>query len=417
MKNSGIIVEGLGKRFNRYSSEKPVTIMEAALSGMRRMKPQARFWALRDVSFTIPPGQMLGVIGQNGAGKSTLLLLVGGIGSPDEGSVTVNGRIGGLLDLGAGFHTDLTGRENVFVGGVVAGLTHREVGRRFEAIVEFAELGKFIDNPLRTYSTGMQMRLAFSVAVHTDPKVLLIDEFLSVGDMAFQAKCLKRIAEFKAAGCAIMLVSHSPAQVQQLCDRALWLREGRIVVCGDPKIVVGQYTAEMRSETERRTPARPPQVTKGGSELRVNDNRFGSMDVEITDVRLLPVSEIQGGDRLDIEIEYVSPQPIAAPIFSVSISRHDGKICFDANTENMKLPMPRIQGKGCIKLHIDRLDLAGGQYFVNVGVYEQNWTYAYDFHWQVYSLLVRSLVNDKSILWPPCRWEIGGLQMPFLEPH
>ncbi|MBD0341278.1 MAG: ATP-binding cassette domain-containing protein, partial [Microcoleus sp. Co-bin12] len=297
-----IVVKGLGKRFNRYSADRPYTIMEAALSGWGRMKPQARFWALRDINFTVSPGEMLGILGKNGAGKSTLLQLLGGIGKAEEGTIKVNGRIGGLLDLGAGFHSDLTGRENVLVGAVVAGLTRREAARRFDDIVEFAELKQFIDSPMRTYSTGMQMRLAFSVAVHTDPEVLLIDEYLSVGDVAFQTKCLNRIAEFKTQGCAIVLISHSAAQIQKMCDRALWLKSGEIVAYGEPEVVAGQYLSEMRSETEKRTPMRPPEVTSTGSQLRVNENRFGSLEVEITDVKVLPDEEINTGDGITIEI-------------------------------------------------------------------------------------------------------------------
>lgn len=403
-----IVVQALGKRFSRYRSDRPLTIMEAALSGFRRMRPQAQFWALRDVSFSVAPGKMLGVIGKNGAGKSTLLQLVGGIGRPDAGTIAVRGRIGGLLDLGAGFHTDLTGRENVFIGGVVAGLTRREVAKRFSDIVEFAELEAFIDSPMRTYSTGMQMRLAFSVAVHTEPKVLLIDEYLSVGDVAFQGKCLDRIAQFKAAGCAIMLVSHNPRQIQQLCDQALWLREGRIVVLGDPKIVAGQYDAEMRSETQRRTPERPPQKTRTGLELRVNDNRFGSLEAEITDVRLLPQAELDNGAALCIEMTYESEQPLSAPIFSISITREDGQTCFDTNTEIAKLAVPTLKGKGQMKLYVERLDLVAGKYFVNVGIYEQTWAYAYDFHWHVYPLLIKSSPGEKGVLCPPCRWELDN---------
>lgn len=406
-----IIVQRLGKHFNRYHAERPRTIMEAALSGWRGMKAVERFWALRDISFTVAPGHMLGILGRNGAGKSTLLQLIGGVGRPDEGRVKVNGRIGALLDLGAGFHSDLTGRENVFVSAVVAGLTRREVARRFDAIVEFAELEQFIDNPVRTYSTGMQMRLAFSVAVHTNPDVMLVDEFLSVGDLSFQAKCLERITQLKSEGCAIVLISHDAGQIQELCDEALWLRQGQIVAHGEPEVVAGQYVAEMRSETQRRTPVRPPQLTNTGAELRVNENRFGSLEAEIADVRLLPVSEIKSGEALCVEIEYLSPQPIHAPIFSVSISREDGQVCLDTNTETMGLSLPLIPGKGQIKLHIDRLDLAGGQYFVNVGVYKQDWAYAYDYHWHVYPLLVNSTVSENSILCPPRRWEIGGLHV------
>jgi len=405
-----IIVQKLGKRFSRYHAERPVTIMETALSGLRRLRAQEHFWALRDINFTVSPGEMLGIIGKNGAGKSTLLQLIGGVGHPDEGKVKVNGRIGALLDLGAGFHPDLTGRENVFVCGVVAGLTRQQVAQCFDAIVTFAELHTSIDRPVRTYSTGMQMRLAFAVAVHTAPDILLVDEFLSVGDLAFQAKCLERIAHLKAQGCAIILISHSAEQIEQLCDQALWLRRGQVVAYGEPKVVAGQYLAEMRSETQLRTPVRPPQMAKSGFELQLNENRFGSLEVEITDVRLLPASEINSGDCLSVEIEYQLAKPIDKLIFSVSISCEDGQICCDTNTAAMRLSTLQVQGKRWIRLTLDRLDLTGGLYFVNVGIYEQEWAYAYDYHWHIYPLLVRSTGNtDKGFFRPPQHWEIGAV--------
>jgi lipopolysaccharide transport system ATP-binding protein len=413
--SEAIIVNNLSKQYSRYHAEKPVTIMEAALAGFRRMKAVERFWALRHVSFTVASGEMLGILGKNGAGKSTLLQLIGGVGRPDRGKVKVKGKIGALLDLGAGFSSDLTGRENVFVTAIVAGLTRREVARRFDEIVEFAELAEFIDNPVRTYSTGMQMRLGFSIAVHTNPNVLLVDEFLSVGDISFQAKCLERIARLKNQGCAIVYISHSAQQIQELCDRALWLREGQIVAYGEPEVIAGQYIAEMRSETQKLTPVRLPQMTSMGTELRVNENRFGSLEVEIADVRILPDSEIDSGDSLCVEIEYLSPQSIDAPIFNVSITREDGQICFDTNTTIMGRSLPTIQGKGKLKLWLDRLDLGSGQYFVNVGIYKQDWAYAYDYHWHTYPLLIRSTVSENSILCPPRRWEIGGVQVSTLN--
>jgi len=403
-----IVVKGLGKRFNRYSADRPFTIMEAALWGWWRMKPKAHFWALRDISFSVSPGEMLGILGKNGAGKSTLLQLIGGIGCAEEGTIKVNGRIGGLLDLGAGFHTDLTGRENVFVGAVVAGLTRREAARRFDDIVEFAELQQFIDSPMRTYSTGMRMRLAFSVAVHTDPEVLLVDEHLSVGDVAFQTKCLNKIAEFKNQGCAIVLISHSAAQIQKLCDRALWLKSGEIVAYGEPEVVAGQYLSEMRSETDKRTPMRPPEVTSTGLQLQVNQNRFGSLEVEITDVKVLPDEEIDSGDAITIEIHYSVSKPIGTAIFGVTISREDGQSCFETNTNQMGRLIPLAEGKGKIRLHVDRLDLGNGQYYINAGVYEKGWAYAYDYHWHVYPLYVRSTVHQKTILCPPYHWEFDG---------
>ena len=401
-----ILVENVGKRFRRYHAEKPVTFMEAALKGFQRVKPLDELWALRGVSFEVAAGEMIGIIGHNGAGKSTLLQLLGKVAHPNEGRIKMRGRIGALLDLGAGFHGDLTGRENVFVTAIVAGLPRREVARRFHQIVDFAELERFIDNPVRTYSTGMTMRLAFSVAVHTDPQILLVDEFLSVGDLSFQAKCLNRIAEMKEQGCAIVLVSHDVNQVERLCDRALWLKQGTVVAYGEPMLVAGQYTMEMRSQTQQRTPQQPPKLTHSGTELRVNENRFGSQDVEISDVRLRPNPIIESGDSLCIEIDYQTHQPLDSAIFSIAISQENGVQCLDVNTLDMSIPYVRLQEHGTIRLTFDRLDLVGGKYFVNVGIYKQDWSYAYDFHWHVYPLTVNATLTSKGILCPPIRWEV-----------
>jgi lipopolysaccharide transport system ATP-binding protein len=410
-----VAVQNLGKRFRRYHADRPTTLKEALLHGLRRMAPAERFWALRDVSFSVAPGRMVGVVGPNGAGKSTLLRLIGGVGRPDEGQVTVHGRIGALLDLGAGFHPDLTGRENVFINGVIAGLTRHEVARRFDSIVAFAELEPFIDNPLRTYSTGMQMRLGFAVAAHTDPDILLIDEILAVGDLAFQRKCLDQIAQFKAEGCTILLVSHDANSIQQLCDEALWLRQGKLVAYGPADVVAGQYVAEMAVETRRRTPVTQPVLrTPTGAELRGNENRFGSMEMEIVAVRLLDragllVTELNSGDPLRVEIEYLAPEPIRAPIFGVTISREDGLVCYDTSTDPKGLHLPTIHGPGQISFQIERLDLIGEQYYVDVGVYEREWAYAYDYHWHVYPLTIRSTGGEKGIVRPPHRWEVGDV--------
>ena len=355
---------------------------------------------------------MVGVVGRNGAGKSTLLRLIGGVGRPDEGSVRAHGRVGALLDLGAGFHPDLTGRENVFINGVVAGLTRREVAARFDAILAFAELEQFIDSPMRTYSTGMQMRLSFAVAIHTDPEVLLIDEVLSVGDLAFQRKCLERVAELKGRGCAILFVSHDGNAVRQLCEEAIWLRAGRLVAHGPAQAVVAEYEMQATTETRRRTPlAKPSLRTPSGIDLRVNENRFGSLELEIADVRLLdtrghPVTRLAAGDGLRVEVDYLAPRTMEAPIVSVSISRQDQVICFDTSTEAAGVSLPDIQGHGRMALHIERLDLAGGHYYVDVGIYEHTWAYAYDYHWQVYPLDVESPPAGKGLLHAPSRWDI-----------
>jgi lipopolysaccharide transport system ATP-binding protein len=214
-----------------------------------------RFWALRNVSFTVAAGHMLGVIGANGAGKSTLLSLVGRVMRPDQGLIQLNGRVGGLLDLGADFHPDLTGRENVFTSAIIGGLTHHEVSRRFASIVDFAQLEAFIDSPLRTYSLGMRMRLAFAVMVHLEPEILLIDEVLAVGDISFQQKCLERINQFKQKGCAILFVSHDAETVRQFCDEGLWLQRGQVAAHGRAATVVERYLAAMATEDPMTSPS------------------------------------------------------------------------------------------------------------------------------------------------------------------
>jgi homopolymeric O-antigen transport system ATP-binding protein len=244
-----IAAVGLGKRFRRHRPDRARTFQEAVVRGLHGAGPAPWFWGLRNVTFQIAPGSMIGVIGRNGAGKSTMLRLIGGIGRPDEGTVTVRGRISGLLNLGVGFHGDLTGRENVFVEGVIGGLRRRDVAARFDAIIDFAEVGDLVHSPLRTYSTGMQMRLAFAVAIHTEPDVLLIDEVLAVGDLAFQRKCVDRIRLLKARGCTIVLVSHDSGLVGNLCDEVLWLESGHLVAHGPADEIVSRYSTALDSET------------------------------------------------------------------------------------------------------------------------------------------------------------------------
>ena len=199
------------------------------------------FYALKHVSFTVETGESLAVIGSNGAGKSTLLGLVAGLSQPDEGRVRVDGHVAALLELGSGFHYDLTGRENVRLNSALLGLSRKQANDAFEAILEFSGITEFIDEPLRTYSTGMVMRLAFSVAVHTDPQVLLIDEVLAVGDTAFQAKCFAKLHEFRDAGKTLLCVSHAAAMIRRLCDRALWLDHGELIMTGSVADVTAAY--------------------------------------------------------------------------------------------------------------------------------------------------------------------------------
>jgi ABC-type polysaccharide/polyol phosphate transport system ATPase subunit len=228
----------ISKSFARHAGR---MLLREQLTHWFKRRHRDRFYALKNISFAVESGEGLAVVGSNGAGKSTLLGLVAGLAMPDEGTVTVNGRIAALLELGSGFHPDLTGAENVRVNAALIGLSRRRTAELFDEIVEFSGIGEFIDEPLRTYSSGMMMRLAFSVAINMDPEILLVDEVLAVGDAAFQEKCFARLRRFREAGKTLLCVSHSTAMVREMCDRAIWLDHGELMMSGRVRDVIGAY--------------------------------------------------------------------------------------------------------------------------------------------------------------------------------
>jgi lipopolysaccharide transport system ATP-binding protein len=391
-----IVVETLGKCYARTATHRPRTFMEAALQGFRGLRSDQTFWALQDVSFSVVPGQMLGILGHNGAGKSTLLQIVSGIVRPDRGSVQVSGRMGALLDIGAGFHPDLTGRENVQVSAIVGGLTKREARARFDEIVAFAELEAFIDNPLRTYSTGMQMRLGFSVAIHTVPDVLLVDEFLSVGDLAFQQKCLDRIMLLKNNGCAIVLISHNPEQVQTLCDQALWLENGQVKSYGDPDLISTRYMGKMDLKGQAQ------QLHIYSQEIKIESVKAIKSPYDLSNPEY--TESIDSGDSIMFVIRYHSSQVFPNLAFTLSLVDANGKIVFNTQTGTTNFEVPVNEGIGEIALMIDRLDLSGGEYFISVGAFAPDWSKTYDYQWQRYPFNIHWTPSEDSILNPPRRW-------------
>jgi lipopolysaccharide transport system ATP-binding protein len=393
---AAIHVSGLGKQFRRYHADRPHTLQEVLARGFTRVRSRELFWALRDVTFTVGRGRAVGIIGTNGSGKSTLLRLVAGIGRADTGSIQVAGRIGALLDLGSGFHTDLSGRENVLVAGVLNGLTRDELLRRFDDIVAFAEVGDFIDNPMRTYSSGMQMRLAFSAAVHTDPEVLLIDEVLAVGDGAFQRKCLARISRFKESGCALLLVSHGMGVVQEICDEAIWIDAGRLMAHGAVPDVVREYSLYLRRGTTAHVAAR----ASASSEPDRASTSLSIDGVAVLDGER-PVDMLATGRPLRLDIRFRGTA--RAPLFRVRITREDGLVCFDLRTEQSVVPPPLAQADGRVALVIDRVDLNSGRYRVDVWAYAHDWIHVDD-HW-VSVLVVLGDGLREAALNAPHRWE------------
>jgi len=372
-----------------------------------RFARRREFWALRGLNFEVGAGEALGVIGRNGAGKSTLLRMLGGVGKPSEGRLEARGRMGALLELGGGFLGHLTGRENAVLAGVVAGLLREEVEERIDEIAAFAGIDDFLDEPVRSYSTGMTMRLAFSVVVHSQPEILLVDEFLTVGDLAFQARCRRRIEALRSDGCAIVMVAHGMDQIRELCEQALWLQQGRVRAQGAAAEVADRYEEELRQESLRRTPEQPVKRLPGGVELEARRNRFGSAEVEIESVRLAPGHAIHSGDALAVSIGYRAKRRVESPIFVVAIEDDEGRVVLDANTEADRVLFDEVEGAGELRLEFDRLDLARGEYRLSVGVFERGWEFAYDYHWGAYGLRVEGSVGGKGVLAAPRRWRAG----------
>jgi ABC-type polysaccharide/polyol phosphate transport system ATPase subunit len=356
----------LSKRFilahDRPRSFQDLTL---ALLGRERLSRKDHFWALKDVSFEIAPGQTVGFIGPNGAGKSTLLKLISRIIQPTEGEIEINGQIRALLELGAGFHPDLTGRENIYLNGSLFGLSRAEIQSQLDAIIDFAELGQFIDMPVRRYSSGMFVRLGFSIAVHTYPDILLIDEVLAVGDAEFQQKCLEKIAEFKRRGCTIVYVSHDLKSVENLCSQAFWLEEGRIERQGPADRVIVDYMSAVdgRLEAGLKLLNQPEESARLKERLNIRSVQMLSADGEAT-------WTFRSGEPVQIRIAYECTTRIEEPVFSILIHRSDGVYVSSTNNYNIDpSAIGPIEGSGEVVIDIRELGLYRGDYFLSVGAY------------------------------------------------
>jgi ABC-type polysaccharide/polyol phosphate transport system ATPase subunit len=436
-----IEVARASKVYRRNSHRKQFATLKSALlsrSLISSLEPDETFTALNDVTVTVPKGRTLGVIGRNGSGKSTLLKLVAGITKPTSGSVKVNGRISALIELGAGFHPEISGRENVFINGIMLGLTKKEITRRFDEIVEFAELEDFIDAPVKTYSSGMYMRLGFAVAIHVDPEVLLVDEVLAVGDEGFTHKCLDKFAEFKRRNKTILLVTHSLGLVERFCDEALWLDSGRVKGSGDPMRIVGAYRTSVQDAEEHQIaagdakakqsasaaivspdepasavlPDTPVEVATAPADMfRAAEGRWGSREIEILDVTFSGGQGaghvFQSGEPLDIRISMRAPLPIDDFVIGIGIFNAEGVCCYGTNTSHENLAGQRLHGNVSAVFSIASLDLVEGTYKVDVAVHKLD-GYPYDYHRLLYTFRVKSLSKDVGIYRPQHDWQFSG---------
>ena len=371
MTESAVTVEHVSKRFRLYK-ERNQSLKAALMRGRRATVEE--FWALQDVSFEVPVGSTFGMIGENGSGKSTLMKCMAKILRPDKGSVSVEGKVSALLELGAGFHPELSGRENVFLNGSILGLKQKELVRRFDEIVDFAGIGQFIDQPVKNYSSGMYVRLGFSVAINVDPDVLLVDEVLAVGDEAFQRKCNEKFADLKAAGKTIVLVSHSMGSVHNLCDTVAWMEHGRVKMLDSARKVVDEYTGNVQVDRE---------TDEESGNTRWGDGGGRITHVELLDESGVPQTRFRTGDRVVFRLQYDMDTLIERPVFGLAIHTLDGTHVTGPNTRDCDVVPDHLEGVGHVDLVIDRLLLIPGTYDVTVSLYDFGIMHPYDFRHKV----------------------------------
>jgi lipopolysaccharide transport system ATP-binding protein len=411
-------VDNVSKRFRRQTIQAATSLKTAIVDSIlhrSRLKEDATFQALKAISFTVERGRTLGIIGRNGSGKSTLLKLLVGIYRPDCGRISVQGKVGALLELGAGFHPEFSGRENILINGIVLGLSKREVRQRFDAIVQFAELEGFIDEPVKTYSSGMYMRLGFSVAVHADPDILLIDEILAVGDAAFQHKCFEKIAEFHARGKTIILVSHDLVAVERWSDEVLWIENGMVRERGKPQHVIEMYCQKFDAQEGNATTAECPDVEKEVQEHTAVGvpMRWGNREVEIVSVKMIDAAEQEryvynSGESARVIMRYKVNGNAQDAVFGIAILRADDLCCYGSSTDIEGVSLPQLGDEGCVEVVLNRLDLIAGTYYLDVAVQART-GHPYDHHHRLYAFTVKSELRDVGVYRVPHCWAIKPL--------
>ena len=369
---NAIEVRDVTKSFKIYV-DKGNSLKEKVLFSKRNRYENRQ--VLRGISFDVKKGEAIGLIGHNGCGKSTTLKLLTKIIYPDSGSIEMCGRVSSLIELGAGFHPDMSGRENIYTNAAIFGLTKKEIDERLDDIISFSELEEFIDNPVRTYSSGMYMRLAFSVAINVDADILLIDEILAVGDAGFQTKCFNRLKEIKAQGTTIVIVSHSLGQIEQICDRSIWIHKGLIRAEGDPRDVDPQYMDYMSADRKERSKQEDAKKREKeqAEEKEKNKKRWGDGDATIQSVTFLDAEGNETGtyttgDAMKIRIAYSVKNPVEDAVIGIGIFRVDGLNITGTNTRIDKLPVFDLTEDGAVEIDIKDLNLLANNYWLDVAI-------------------------------------------------
>jgi ABC-2 type transport system ATP-binding protein len=392
---AAVEVEQVSKHFKLYH-EKPDSLKERVIK-LGRL-PYEEFWALRDVSLDVQPGETVGLLGHNGSGKSTLLKCIAGILRPTSGSIRTSGRLAALLELGAGFHMELTGRENVYMNGSILGLSKRDIDRVFDDIVAFSELEPFIDNQVKHYSSGMYMRLAFAVAINVEPEILLIDEVLSVGDEAFQRKCLERIKTFQKEGRTILLVTHAADLVRTICDRAAVLDKGELLAVAPP----GEAVMKFRDALLQR-----------GIEMSIEADAANfkhTRAVKITGARIVYPDPsrhyLVSGEPLTIKVQYDAPTRIDDIVFALNIDDQRGNLILGTNTEILGLAIDSVEGRGEVTFSLEQVPLLEGVFAVSLGAHNHAGGVSYDHRAEKDFIEVMNPRTDIGLVSIPTRAEL-----------
>lgn len=394
--SAAIKVTGVSKRFRlRHSATR--TIKSAVMDVLRhRGRGGRELWALKNIDFEVPQGQTLGIIGANGAGKSTLLALLAGTMTATSGRIETLGTISSLLELGAGFHPDLTGRENIFLAGAIMGLSRRQMTSRLDAIVDFADIGPFLDEPVKHYSSGMYVRLGFAVAVEVDPDILLVDEVLAVGDAVFQRKCLNRMEQFRKMGKTMLIISHDLHTIQSVSDQILFLDHGQIKGHGAPGAVIGQYESFSRS--------------LAGSELR---REWGTREVVLTGAEFFddegrPRDSFVSGTAVNIRIRYEVCTAVGPSVFGFGISDADGRLVHGSNTQIAGVKVDGLSENGSVMLRLPRFDLAPGSYLFSFSAHSADHRTNYHRLDNAVAIGVESDKRVEGVVFMPSEWRVGG---------